>query len=81
MLADGCEASLRSLDLSTDQRKANLTIREIIESRQIDGQLLDSCLSKAEVELIINAFISVWKRMRHRRIKYPIFSKKSFFPA
>ena len=81
MLADGCEASLRSMDLSTDEVKAKLTIRRIVESRQLDGQLLDSCLSKAEVELIINAFISVWKRMRHRRIKYPIFSKKSFFPA
>ena len=81
MLADGCEASLRSLDLSTDEVKATLTIRRIVESRQLDGQLLDSCLSKAEVELIINAFISVWKRMRHRRIKYPMFSKKSFFPA
>ncbi len=81
MLADGCEASLRSLDLSTDEVKANLTIRRIVESRQLDGQLLDSCLSRAEIELIINAFISVWKRMRHRRIKYPVFQKKSFFPA
>jgi hypothetical protein len=81
MLADGCEASLRSLDLSTDEVKANLTIRRIVESRQLDGQLLDSCLSRAEIELIINAFISVWKRMRHRRIKYPMFSKKSLFPA
>ncbi len=81
MLADGCEASLRSLDLSTDEVKANLAIRRIVDSRQLDGQLLDSCLSRAEIELIINAFISVWKRMRHRRIKYPIFSKKSFFPA
>ena len=81
MLADGCEASLRSLDLSTDEVKANLAIRQIVDSRQLDGQLLDSCLSRAEIELIINAFISVWKRMRHRRIKYPIFSKKSFFPA
>ncbi len=81
MLADGCEASLRSLDLTTDEVKANSTIRRIIESRQLDGQLLDSCLSRAEIELIISAFISVWKRMRHRRIKYPIYSKKSFFPA
>ena len=81
MLADGCEASLRSLDLSTDEVKATFTIRRIVESRQLDGQLLDSCLSRAEIELIINAFISVWKRMRHRRIKYPVYTKKSFFPA
>ncbi len=81
MLADGCEASLRSLDLTTDEPKAYSTIRRIIESRQLDGQLLDSCLSRAEIELVINAFISVWKRMRHRRIKYPVHSKKSFFPA
>ncbi len=81
MLADGCEASLRALDLEADEIQASSTIRKIIESRQNDGQLVESSLSRAEIELIIRAFVTVWKRMRHRRIKYPSFSGKSFFAS
>ena len=79
MLADGCEASLRALDLEADEIQATNTIRKIFESRQNDGQLIESSLSRAEIELISRAFVNVWKRMRHRRIKYPSFSNKTFF--
>ncbi len=75
MLADGCEASLRALGSSATEKDANYTIRQIIQSRQDDGQLLTSNLSRAEIELISRAFVNVWKRMRHRRIKYPINAK------
>ncbi|KGG15457.1 MULTISPECIES: HDIG domain-containing metalloprotein [unclassified Prochlorococcus] len=78
MLADGCEASLRSLGPKSNELEATLTIRKIIKSRTLDGQLSNSDLSKAEIELIVYAFINVWKRMRHRRIKYPISNKKPF---
>jgi membrane-associated HD superfamily phosphohydrolase len=27
---------------------------------------------------VIRAFVRVWKRMRHRRIAYPIHSRKAF---
>ncbi len=81
MLADGCEASLRTLDSKAEENEANFTIRKIIEARKNDGQLKESNLSITEIELIIKAFIRVWKRMRHRRIKYPLSSKKGFFPA
>ncbi|AAQ00176.1 hypothetical protein EV11_1267 [Prochlorococcus sp. SS52] len=81
MLADGCEASLRTLDLKATEQEASLNIRRIIESRKDDGQLLDSSLSRAEIELIINAFINVWKRMRHRRIKYPVHTKKTIMQS
>ena len=79
MLADGCEASLRALDLEADEIQANYTIRKIIESRQNDGQLTESSLSRAEIELVTRAFVNVWKRMRHRRIKYPSYSRKPLF--
>ena len=72
MLADGCEAALRSLDPKTTDSQACLTVRRIVESRQLDGQLKESSLTRAEVEIIIRAFVTVWRRMRHRRIPYPI---------
>ncbi|WP_269623598.1 HDIG domain-containing metalloprotein [Prochlorococcus marinus] len=81
MLADGCEASLRALNLNSNEKEADATIRKIVESRETDGQLINSGLSKAEIELIINSFINVWKRMRHRRIKYPIYTKKPLFTS
>ena len=28
----------------------------------------------AEIEIVIRAFVSVWRRMRHRRLKYPSFN-------
>ena len=79
MLADGCEAALRSLDLDTNDKEAKSTVRKIVKSRQLDGQLQKSTLSNTEIEIVINAFINVWKRMSHRRIKYPILSNKRPF--
>ena len=72
MLADGCEAALRSLPPDTSDTEAKDTVRRIVESRQQDGQLRKSGLSRSEVELVVQAFVKVWRRMRHRRIPYPI---------
>ena len=74
MLADGCEAALRSLDQKTSDKEACETVKRVVESRQIDGQLKESSLTRAEVELVIRAFVRVWRRMRHHRIAYPINS-------
>jgi len=76
MLADGCEAALRSLDGSSSDENACKTVRKIIQSRQLDGQLKESSLSRAEIEIILRAFVSVWRRMRHRRLKYPSFNSR-----
>ncbi len=76
MLADGCEAALRSLDASSSDHEASETVRKIIQSRQLDGQLKESSLSRAEIELIIRAFVGVWRRMRHRRLKYPSLNSR-----
>ena len=53
-------------------------VRRIVEARQVDGQLADSGIGRAELELVIQAFVRVWRRMRHRRIPYPIPSRKAF---
>ncbi len=76
MLADGCEAALRSLDGSCSDSNACKTVRKIIQSRQLDGQLKESSLTRAEIEIILRAFVSVWRRMRHRRLKYPSFKSR-----
>jgi len=72
MLADGCEAALRSLSPHVSEAKAQATVRSIVDSRIHDGQLDQSGLSHGELELVVNAFVRVWKRMRHHRIPYPI---------
>jgi putative nucleotidyltransferase with HDIG domain len=78
MLADGCEAALRSLPPDTSDAQARDTVRRIVESRLRDGQLRLSSLSRAEVELLVRAFVRVWRRMRHRRIPYPIPAYKGY---
>jgi membrane-associated HD superfamily phosphohydrolase len=78
MLADGCEAALRSLPPGTSETEARAMVRRIIEARQSDGQLAESGISRAELELLVRAFVRVWKRMRHRRIPYPIPARKGY---
>jgi membrane-associated HD superfamily phosphohydrolase len=78
MLADGCEAALRSLPPGTSASEAQAMVRRIVEARQDDGQLVNSGLGRAELELLIRSFVRVWKRMRHRRIPYPIPARKAF---
>jgi len=78
MLADGCEAALRSLPPDTSEAQARDVVRSIVEARWRDGQLTGSGLTPAELELLVRAFVRVWRRMRHRRIPYPIPARKSF---
>ncbi len=78
MLADGCEAALRAMNINASDKEAMETISKIIYSRQKDGQLDDSNLSKGEIFLIKRAFLNVWKRIRHRRIQYPTSKNNTF---
>jgi len=78
MLADGCEAALRAMNINASDKEALETISRIIHSRQIDGQLDDSNLSKGEIFLIKRSFLNVWKRIRHRRIQYPTSKNNTF---
>ena len=78
MLADGCEAALRAMPPETDEAQACDGVRRIIHSRRHDGQLDESGLGTGEIELVVRAFVKVWRRMRHRRIPYPIPARKAF---
>ncbi len=78
MLADGCEAALRAMDINASDEEALKIISKIITSRIQDGQLLDSNISRGEIYLIKISFLNVWKRIRHRRIQYPTAKNNSF---
>ena len=78
MLADGCEAALRAMNINASDKEALKTISNIIYSRKEDGQLDNSNLSKGEIFLIKRAFLNVWKRIRHRRIQYPTSKNNTF---
>jgi len=78
MLADGCEAALRSLPPDTSEAEARTMVRRIVEARREDGQLAHSGIGRAELELVIQAFVRVWRRMRHRRIPYPIPARRGY---
>jgi len=70
MLADGCEAALRSLrDVTPKQALA--TVQKIFKSRWQDGQLLDSGISYDELPIIAEVFVQVWQQFNHKRIVYP----------
>lgn len=70
MLADACEASLRSVkDVSPEI--ALSTIKKIFKARWQDQQLVDSGLTRAEVFQIADIFVQVWQQFNHQRIRYP----------
>lgn len=70
MLADACEAALRSLkDVNPEQ--ALTTLNNILRARWQDNQLIDSGLTREEMTLIAEIFVEVWQQFHHKRIVYP----------
>lgn len=70
MLADGCEAALRSLREATPE-VALATIGKIFKARWQDGQLKDSGIEYEELPRIAEVFVRVWQQFHHQRIPYP----------
>lgn len=69
MLADTVEATIRSL--KTDNKElVQETIKNLIDSRVKDKQLVDSTLTEAELEKIANSFFESWKNKNHERVRY-----------
>jgi len=70
MLADGCEAALRSLkDASPEQ--ALIMVEKIFKARWRENELVDSGLKKKELKTIARIFVQVWQQYNHKRIAYP----------
>ncbi len=70
MLADGCEAALRSLK-DMNPQKALHVVTKILKARWQDGQLADSQLKYEELPRIADIFVEVWQQCNHKRISYP----------
>jgi putative nucleotidyltransferase with HDIG domain len=70
MLADGVEASVRSLS-SRDEPAIRAMVTQIIGERLADGQLNECDLTIRDLESIRQAFISQLLGMYHQRIAYP----------
>ncbi|MGM0508243.1 MAG: HD family phosphohydrolase [Fusobacteriota bacterium] len=75
MLADSIEAAVRSLDDKNSVAVENL-IRKIINGKIDSGQLSRAQLTFKDIEVVIQAFISVIQGIYHSRIKYPDIKKK-----
>src|SRR4029077_6285589 len=70
MLADGVEASVRSL-ASRDEPAIRSMVGRIIDERTSDGQFDECDLTLRDVERIKEAFVQQLLGMYHQRIAYP----------
>jgi len=70
MLADGVEASVRSLD-EKDEESIRAMVDRIVDARVEDGQLDDAELTLKNIAQIKEAFVQQLLGMYHSRIKYP----------
>jgi hypothetical protein len=70
MLADGVEASVRSLT-SQDEPAIRAMVDRIIRERLDDGQFDECDLTLRDIERIREAFVAQLLGMYHRRIAYP----------
>lgn len=71
MLADGVEASCRSLTEPNEETISKM-IDLIIRKRLVDEDQFSECpITIAEVQLIKQSFITTLTASRHKRIKYP----------
>lgn len=70
MIADTCEAAVRSMKTS-DVQSAEQLIRVLIKDKIDQDQLINSGLSFDDIEKIVIAFKQVYAGVFHERIKYP----------
>ncbi|WP_254566754.1 HD family phosphohydrolase [Oscillatoria sp. HE19RPO] len=70
MLADSCEAALRSLKDVTPEEALNM-VNKILKARWQDNQLGESGLKREEMPKIAEIFVRVWQQFNHKRIAYP----------
>jgi putative nucleotidyltransferase with HDIG domain len=70
MLADSCEAALRSLKDANPEVAMGM-INRIFKARWRDNQLKDSGLKYEELPVIAEVFVRVWQQFHHQRIAYP----------
>ena len=70
MLADACEATIRSME-TANIIEIERTIRNIIKSKRDDGQFDQCDLTLKDLDEILFAFMKVFTGYFHQREKYP----------
>lgn len=70
MLADACEAAVRSIN-KPNANRIEATVRKLIRERLHDGQLDECNLTLKDLNSIGDVFIRVLSSMFHKRIEYP----------
>ncbi|HML66889.1 MAG TPA: HDIG domain-containing protein [Clostridia bacterium] len=76
MLADSCEAAVRSLSEPTREEVAEM-VRKIIQGKMDDGQLKMSPLTLGEINQIEKSFLVTLTGLMHERIRYPALEAMS----
>jgi hypothetical protein len=76
MLADGAEASVRSLDEQTPEN-IRAIVKKIVDSVVADGQLDESSVTMRELTMIRESLINTLISVYHQRISYPGFNPPS----
>lgn len=71
MLADSCEAALRSLSPDASFEEAFTMVNRILHARWKSKQLADSGLQPEDLRQIADVFVQVWQQSNHKRIAYP----------
>jgi len=70
MLADSCEAAVRSLS-SPSREAIEEMMRKVIRTKTDDGQLALCPLTMLEMTMIENSFLRTFNGLMHERIEYP----------
>ncbi|HKX26083.1 MAG TPA: HDIG domain-containing protein [Blastocatellia bacterium] len=73
MLADGAEASVRSLDEPTPEN-IRAIIKKIVDTVVADGQLDESDITMKELTVIRESLVNTLINVYHQRISYPGFN-------
>ena len=70
MLADGCEAYVRSQSPENEEALRAL-ISEMVEKRVQSGQLDETGFTLAQIQMVIDSFTATLKGTYHARMEYP----------
>ncbi|MBQ3552757.1 MAG: HDIG domain-containing protein [Clostridia bacterium] len=78
MLADCCEAAVRSLK-TTDKSEIEAMVHKVISSKyqDKDSMLMNSPLTLQQISAIERAFLKTFNGILHDRVKYPEMDKQS----
>ncbi len=70
MMADSCEAAVRSIQEPTPENIKNM-VHKVIYGKITDGQLENAPITMAEIKCIEDSFMNTFSGILHERIEYP----------